>query len=114
MAQQIAHAPEKKKIPGCGAKCPAAVGCIGLAGGVAGQGSGCLVVFGKRSVTAGVVNSIGLPLTRRGPTGSLHPTDTKPADDCELPPGRQSSRRGVRPRESPSVICHEWMGGAYA
>ena len=72
-------APEKK-IPGCGAKCPAAVGCIGLAGGVAGQGSGCLVVFGKRSVTAGVVNSIGLPLTRRGPIGSLQPTDTKPAD----------------------------------
>jgi hypothetical protein len=72
------------------------------------------VVFGKRSVTAGVVNSIGLPLTRRGPIGSLQPTDTKPADDCELPPGRQSSRRGVRPRESPSVICHEWMGGAYA
>ena len=56
------------------AGCPAAVGCRGSAGGVAGQGSGCLVASGKRSVTAGVVDGIGLPLTRRGPRWHTSPT----------------------------------------
>ena len=38
-----------------------------FAGWVAGQGSGCLMACGKRSVTAGVVDGIGLPLTGRDP-----------------------------------------------
>jgi hypothetical protein len=39
----------------------------GFAGWVAGQGGGCLVALGKRSVTAGVAGGIGLSLTRREP-----------------------------------------------
>jgi hypothetical protein len=58
-----------------------------IAGGVAGQGSGRLVASGKRSVTIGVVDGIGLPLTRRGPTGS--PTNSKPSSELRPhPPGR--------------------------
>jgi hypothetical protein len=64
---------------GCRAGCPAADGCRRIAGGVAGQGSGCLVASGKRSVTAGVVDGIGLPLTRRGPR--WHTSPTFPADE---------------------------------
>jgi hypothetical protein len=39
----------------------------GFAGWVAGQGGGCLVALGKRSVTAGVAGGIGLSLTSREP-----------------------------------------------
>jgi hypothetical protein len=48
------------------------------------------VASGKCSVTNGVVDGIGLPLTRRGPIGS--PTSSNPSSNLRpSPPGRAFS-----------------------
>ena len=53
---------------------------------------------GKRSVTAGVAEGIGLPLTRREPASALaaHPNHTRSTDSTAPAAGHTDSEVGKR------------------